>query len=90
MAEGYQLIDVRMAVERKSGFIQDSINIPLDDLRSRLNELDPDRPYIVSCQAGLRSYIAERILRQHGFNVLNLDGAYGLYSVIRPEISINK
>jgi len=85
MAEGYQLIDVRMAVERKSGFIQDSINIPLDDLRSRLNELDPDRPYIVSCQAGLRSYIAERILRQHGFTVLNLDGAYGLYSVVRPE-----
>lgn len=85
LAEGYQLIDVRTAAEHTIGFIKNSIHIPLDDLRSRISELDPDQPYVVSCQAGLRSYIAERILRQHGFTVLNLDGAYGLYSVVRPQ-----
>lgn len=85
LAEGYELIDVRTAMERKIGFIKDSIHIPLDDLRSRINELDPNRSYIVSCKIGQRSYIAERILRQHGFTVFNLDGAYDLYSVVRPQ-----
>ena len=54
----------------------DIINIPLDKLRDRLDELDPSLPTIVACRSGLRSYVATRILKQHGFQeVYNLSGA---------------
>ncbi|MFZ2211384.1 MAG: rhodanese-like domain-containing protein, partial [Lactococcus raffinolactis] len=49
------------------------------------SELDPDQAYIVSCQSGLRSYLAERQLKQAGFTVKNLDGAFSLYQTILPE-----
>ena len=48
----------------QKGNLKNSQNIPLDDLRERLNELDKKNEYIVSCQSGLRSYNAERILKQ--------------------------
>ncbi|MFZ2735423.1 MAG: rhodanese-like domain-containing protein, partial [Lactococcus raffinolactis] len=60
-------------------------HIPLNDLSDRLSELDPDQAYIVSCQSGLRSYLAERQLKQAGFTVKNLDGAFSLYQTILPE-----
>jgi rhodanese-related sulfurtransferase len=44
-----------------------------------------NKEYIVSCQSGLRSYLAERILKQHGFKAKNLDGAFALYQVVKPE-----
>ena len=50
-----------------------------------MHELPQDKEFIVSCQSGLRSYIAERILKQNGFRVKNLDGAFSLYSTVRPE-----
>jgi coA-disulfide reductase len=50
-----------------------------------LDELDKNQAYIVSCHSGLRSYIAERILKQAGFTVQNLDGAYSLYKMANPE-----
>ncbi len=54
----------------------DIVNIPLDKLRDRLGELDPSLPTIVACRSGLRSYVATRILKQHGFaEVYNLSGA---------------
>lgn len=85
LAKGKVLLDVRTASEVANGRFPDAINIPLDDLRSRLAELDADKEYIVSCHSGLRSYLAERILKQKGFKVANLDGAYSLYNTVRPE-----
>lgn len=86
MAQGWKLLDVRSEAEVKSGgYIEGSIIIPLNDLRDRLDEIDPAEKYIVSCHSGQRSYIAERILKQHNFNVKNLDGAFHLYKIIKPE-----
>lgn len=86
MAQGWKLLDVRSESEVKSGgYIEGSIIIPLNDLRDRLDEIDPAEKYIVSCHSGQRSYIAERILKQHNFNVKNLDGAFHLYKMIKPE-----
>ena len=50
-----------------------------------MDKLDKNQAYIVSCHSGLRSYIAERILKQAGFTVQNLDGAYSLYKMAKPE-----
>lgn len=85
-AAGYQLVDVRTAGEfNKVGRMAGAINIPVDDLRARIGELSKETPIIVSCLSGLRSYIAERILKQNGFTVKNLDGAFSLYATVRPE-----
>jgi NADPH-dependent 2,4-dienoyl-CoA reductase/sulfur reductase-like enzyme/rhodanese-related sulfurtransferase len=85
LKNGAILLDVRDPDEIAEGHFPHSVNIPLNDLRDRLNELDPKQPYIVSCRSGQRAYIAERILRQHGFQVKNLDGAYQLYQAVRPN-----
>lgn len=79
------LLDVREPAELVNGRFKNSLNIPLNTLRARLTELDPTQAYIVSCHSGLRSYIAERILKQAGFNVQNLDGAFALYHSVLPE-----
>lgn len=85
LAKGKVLLDVRTVSEVASGRFPDAVVIPLDSLRERLGELDKSQEYIVSCHSGLRSYIAERILKQNGFKVANLDGAYSLYNTVRPE-----
>lgn len=84
LAKGYQLLDVRGPEEYAAGRIKGSFNLPLPELRQRLAELDETQNYIVSCASGQRSYIAERLLKQHGFKVKNLDGAFALYSQVRP------
>ncbi len=85
-AEGYLLLDVRNEGELKSnGRLKGAINIPLDSLRDRMAELPKDQPIIVSCHSGLRSYAAERILKQNGYQAKNLDGAFALYSTVKPE-----
>lgn len=85
LAKGKRLLDVRTATEYAGGHFGNGINVPLDQLRGRLEELDKSVSYIVSCHSGLRSYLAERILKQNGFDVVNLDGAYVLYQSIYPE-----
>lgn len=85
LAQGSILIDVRNSGEVVKGRFADALNIPLDHLRERLDELDHSKDYIVSCHSGLRSYIAERLLKQKGFKVRNLDGAYSLYQTVLPE-----
>lgn len=89
---GYQLLDVRNPGElERNGELPDALNIPLDQLRDRLSELDPQKAYIVSCHSGLRSYLAERVLKQNGItNVKNLDGAFSLYSTVRPQRIMKK
>ncbi|MFD0670312.1 DsrE/DsrF/DrsH-like family protein [Cohnella sp. GCM10027633] len=81
VAGGGLLIDVRDPVERDFGYIPGSVNIPLNRLRSRLNELPKDRDIVVSCQVGLRGYYALRLLAENGYRVRNLDGGYKTYSV---------
>lgn len=83
--KGNQLLDVRDPEELANGRYPDAVNIPLNQLRDRVSELDPTKNYIVSCHSGLRSYVAERLLKQNGFKVKNLDGAFALYKTVRPE-----
>lgn len=86
LEKGALLLDVRGAKEiATNGYFPNALTIPLDSLRERMHELPQDKEFIVSCQSGLRSYIAERILKQNGFRVKNLDGAFSLYSTVRPE-----
>lgn len=74
----YQVVDVRTTKEVAAAPLagaENAVNIPVDELRDRLEELDPQRPTVVSCAVGVRGHIASRILLQHGFNdVFNLSG----------------
>ncbi|MBU3207355.1 CoA-disulfide reductase [Clostridium algidicarnis] len=70
------LLDVRDQVEVENGAIDKAINIPVNDLRNRMNELDKEKEIWVYCRVGLRGYIASRILTQNGFKVKNLTGGY--------------
>ncbi|MGX7074281.1 FAD-dependent oxidoreductase [Falseniella ignava] len=86
LAAGKKFLDVRTSSEFQNGHLKvDTIHIPLNELRERLDELDKNQDYIVSCHSGLRSYIAERILKQAGFAAQNLDGAFALYKMVKPE-----
>lgn len=76
------LLDTRTELEYANGHIDGFDNIPLDSLRARLGELDRSKPVFVTCQIGLRGYVAARILNQHGFQVRNLSGGYRLYNSI--------
>lgn len=85
--ESIQLIDVRTEGEFVKGHLEGAKNIPIDSLRDRLEELDPEKEVIVYCQVGLRGYTAVRILAQHGFRVKNLSGGYETYTMAhyRPD-----
>lgn len=76
------LLDTRTELEYANGHIDGYINIPLDSLRTRLHELNLNKPIYVTCQIGLRGYIASRILSQNGFDAYNLNGGYRLYNTI--------
>ena len=80
VAAGALLIDVREPQEVKFGKIPGSINIPLAQLRDRLEELPKNEPIYITCQVGLRGYIAARILVQKGYEAINLDGGYLTYT----------
>lgn len=90
LANGGYLIDVREPIERDMGMIEGSVNIPLGELRERLDEIPRGQDIYVYCQVGLRGYLATRILMQAGFKVRNLDGGYKTYScVYEPDASEN-
>lgn len=80
-----RLIDTRTRGEYLRGHAEGFENIPLDDLRERLDELCPSRPVYVMCQSGLRSYIACRILTQEGYNCFNFAGGYRLYESMEND-----
>jgi NADPH-dependent 2,4-dienoyl-CoA reductase/sulfur reductase-like enzyme/rhodanese-related sulfurtransferase len=75
---GMALLDVRTNEEFSRGSLPNARHIPLDDLRSRLAELDRARPTAIFCQAGLRGHVATRLLAQNGFHVHNIKGGYAL------------
>lgn len=72
-------IDVRTEEEYQAGTIPGFTNIPVDALRERLEELDPGKEIYLTCQIGLRGYIAQRILEGHGYKTHNLAGGYRRY-----------
>jgi NADPH-dependent 2,4-dienoyl-CoA reductase/sulfur reductase-like enzyme len=81
-----QILDVRSTVEHKQGAIDNSLCIPIDELRARLNELNIEKEILVYCQVGLRGYLATRILAQHGFHVKNLSGGYKTFFDSRRNV----
>lgn len=83
--EDNQLLDVRTTSEYERGSIHGFKNIPVDELRFRLDELDKTKPIYLTCQIGLRGYIATRILSQNGFTVHNLSGGYRQYSLLKAD-----
>ena len=83
------LLDTRTNSEVEKGKIDGFMHIPLDSLRSRINEIPKNKPVYVHCHSGLRSYIACRILAGNGFECYNLAGGWRLYeSVINEEKNI--
>ena len=74
------LLDVRTAGEYGGGHIDGFRNIPVDELRERLDEVEPGKPVYVICQSGLRSYIACRILAGYGYEAYNFSGGFRFYS----------
>jgi NADPH-dependent 2,4-dienoyl-CoA reductase/sulfur reductase-like enzyme/rhodanese-related sulfurtransferase len=80
------IVDVRSHEEFAAGSIPGAINIPLEELRARLNELPADKKIYIFCQIGLRGYLASRILMQNGFTgVYNLSGGYRLWKSCTKE-----
>jgi NADPH-dependent 2,4-dienoyl-CoA reductase/sulfur reductase-like enzyme/rhodanese-related sulfurtransferase len=85
------MIDVRNPDEVMSGAMEGSINIPLDTLRSNLNNIPKDKTIFVYCAVGLRGYLAQRILLQNGYkNVINLSGGYNLWNVCKTELQLSE
>ena len=81
------LVDVRTPEEYALGTIDGAVNIPLDDLRGRLGEIDRDSNVIVFCAVGLRGYLAQRILLGRGYRrVRNLVGGYKTYSLATQKV----
>ena len=81
-------IDVRNEDEYQSGHIDGAINIPLDELRKHLNEVDKNKTLCINCQSALRSYIACRILLQYGFKCEHLSGGYRIYSNYMNDLKL--
>ncbi|MBD3242419.1 MAG: pyridine nucleotide-disulfide oxidoreductase [Chitinivibrionales bacterium] len=77
------LLDVRSSAEHEQGAIDGSELIPVDELRRRIDELDPNKEILVYCQVGMRGYLASRILAEHGYRAKNLSGGYKTYSAAR-------
>lgn len=78
-AKGYQLLDVRSVAECGRGMIPGAINIPVDEIRDRYSELK-NKNLLVNCQVGLRGHTGSMLLKELGFNAVNLDGGYLTWS----------
>ncbi|WP_025724747.1 FAD-dependent oxidoreductase [Acholeplasma granularum] len=86
-SEGALFVDLRSKEEVLAlGKIPGSINIAIDELKSRINEIPLDKKIILYCQSGTRSYNAEQTLRPLGYNCYNLDGSYSIYSKVYKEV----
>ncbi|MBS1651775.1 MAG: FAD-dependent oxidoreductase [Bacteroidetes bacterium] len=80
------ILDVRTEAETSTGIIPKSINIPIDELRKRINEIPKNKKILIYCAAGLRGYLAQRILLQNDYKlVFNLSGGYQTWLVCTEE-----
>lgn len=84
------LLDTRTPFEYSRGHIGGFINIPVDELRERIGEIDKEKSVYVICQSGLRSYVASRILTGNGFNVYNFAGGFRFYDAVCNDKELNK
>ncbi len=84
--DGVIRLDTRTVEEYEDGHAEGfELNIPVDELRERMGELERGKPVYVMCQSGIRSYIACRILAQEGFNCYNFSGGYRFYAAVTQE-----
>ncbi len=81
------LLDIRTPGEFAAGHVPGALNMPLDEIRGRLDEVPKDRPLAVYCGVGLRAYLACRILDQEGFKAANLSGGMKTWSQFHPKPS---
>ena len=79
------LLDTRTPQEYEGGHIEGFRNIPVDELRDRLDEVERGKPVYVICQSGLRSYIACRILAGHGYEAYNFAGGFRFYDAVTND-----
>jgi len=84
------LLDTRTVQEYSRGHADGFVNIPVDELRERLGELDRSKPIYVMCQSGLRSYISVRILEGSGFTAYNFTGGYRFYEAVTKDKALVK
>ncbi len=84
------LLDTRTDGEYKCGHAEGFQNIPVDDLRERINEVPAGKPVYVMCQSGLRSYLACRILSQNGYDCCNFSGGYSFYNAVFHDVLTSK
>lgn len=84
------LLDTRTVQEYSKGHVNGFVNIPVDELRERIGEIDRTKPVYVICQSGLRSYIASRILTGNGFDAYNFAGGFRFYDAVRNDKELNR
>ena len=84
------LLDTRTSLEYSRGHVEGFVNIPVDELRERIEELDKSKPVYVICQSGLRSYIASRILIGNDFDAYNFAGGFRFYAAVHNDKALNK
>ena len=84
------LLDTRTVQEYSKGHVNGFVNIPVDELRERIGEIDKTKPVYVICQSGLRSYIASRILVGNGFDAYNFAGGFRFYDAVRNDKELNR
>jgi NADPH-dependent 2,4-dienoyl-CoA reductase/sulfur reductase-like enzyme/rhodanese-related sulfurtransferase len=80
------LLDVRTPQEFAAGHITGAVNIPVDELRNRLDELPRGQAIAAYCQVGQRGYLATRLLLQAGFHAANIGGGYKTYRLFHTEM----
>ena len=84
------LLDTRTSLEYSMGHAEGFVNLPVDELRERIKELDKSKPVYVICQSGLRSYIASRILIGNDFDAYNFAGGFRFYAAVHNDKALNK
>ena len=79
------ILDTRSVKEYERGHMENSVNIPVDEIRKRINEIPKNKKIYAICQSGLRSYVATRILMGHGYDAYNFSGGYRYYNTVKDE-----
>ena len=88
--EGITLLDTRTPKEFSQGHVEGFTNIPVDELRERIEEVPVGKPVYVICQSGLRSYIATRILEGLGYEAYNFAGGYRFYQAVVQDKELSQ
>ena len=85
------LVDVRTVAEFDKGHIPNAVNIPLDSIRERMSEIDKNKNIYIYCWGGQRGYLAQRILKQNGYNLIaNMSGGYQIWDACTKEVEASK